>query len=425
MGPAVYLTLTGRAREAVRDLKPADIGKETGLDEIIVTLDAVYLKDENTRAYVAFKEFYEFKRASGENFSEFIVKYEHLYHKLTQYKMDLPEGVQAFFLLNAANMTEENEKLARTTAGKLTFSNMKETIMRIFGDPGAVGDEVKAAAIKEEVFYAGYRRGSNRSGGRGRGSRYSESMSSSNQRNENREPNTLNPRDRSGNILKCFNCNSIKHLVNKCPHPKDVSNIRCHKCGLLGHLAFNCSEQKEDKVEVSSPPPHVEYITLLNSKSDRMKNLIGESFGMAVLDSGCTKSVTGEMWLDEYLQTLSEQDRLQVSERSNDATFRFGDGVEVTSSKLVKFPVVTGSQKFFIEADVVKNELPLLLSRQSMKRAEMIINFSNDTVNVGGKDIIKLTCTTSGHYCLPLTDCCFMILPQIVKLFFMQLILRQ
>ena len=46
MGPAVYLMLTGRAREAVRDLKPTDIGKGTGLDEIIVKLDAVYLKDE-------------------------------------------------------------------------------------------------------------------------------------------------------------------------------------------------------------------------------------------------------------------------------------------------------------------------------------------------------------------------------------------
>ena len=133
-----------------------------------------------------------------------------------------------------------------------------------------------------------------------------------------------------------------------------------------------------------------------------MKNLIAESFGMAVLGSGCTKSVTGETWLDEYLQTLSEQDRLQVSERSNDSIFRFGDGAEVTSFKLVKIPVVIGSQKFFIEANV-KNELPLLLSRQSMKKAEMIIDSSNDTVNVGGKDIIKLTCTSSGHYCLPLT----------------------
>ena len=107
---------------------------------------------------------------------------------------------------------------------------------------------------------------------------------------------------------------------------------------------------------------------MLNSKPDRMKNLIAESFGMAVLGSGCTKSVTGETWLDEYLQTLSEQDRLQVSERSNDSIFRFGDGAEVTSFRLVKIPVVIGSQKFFIEANV-KNELPLLLSRQSMKKA--------------------------------------------------------
>ena len=156
MGPTVYLTLSGHVREAVIDLKPVDIGKETGLDEIIVKLDAAYLKHENTHACVAFKEFYEFKRASVENFSKLIVKYEHLYQKLTQYKMNLPEGVQVFFLLNAANMTKENEKLARTTAGKLTYSNMKETIMRIFGDCGAVGDEVKAPAIKEEVVYAGY-----------------------------------------------------------------------------------------------------------------------------------------------------------------------------------------------------------------------------------------------------------------------------
>ena len=236
IGPAVYLTLTGRAREAVRDLKPADIGKETGLEEIIVKLDAVYLKDENTHAYVAFKE--SFKRASGENFSEFIAKYKHLYHKLTQYKMDLTEGVQAFFSLNAANMTEENEKLARTTAGKLTYSDMKETMMRIFGDPGAVGDEVKAPATKQEVLYADYRKGSSRRGGRGRGNCYSESVRSSNQRIENREPNTLNPSDRSGKILECFDCNSVKHLVNKCPHSKDISNMRYRKCGLLGHLAF-------------------------------------------------------------------------------------------------------------------------------------------------------------------------------------------
>ena len=166
MGLAVYLTLTGRARETVRELKPSDLAKDDGLDIIVKKLDAVYLKDENTRAYIAFKEFYEFKRASGEHFTEFIVKYEHLYHRLFQHKMDLPEGVQAFFLLNAANVAEDNEKLARTTVGELCYVNMKQTLMRIFGDPIAMGEDTKVPAIKEEVFYSRYQRGRFR--GRGR-----------------------------------------------------------------------------------------------------------------------------------------------------------------------------------------------------------------------------------------------------------------
>ena len=75
------------------------------------------------------------------------------------------------------HFSEENEKMARTTAGKLTYCDMKEIIMRIFGDPSAAGD-VKAPAVKEDVLYAGYRRGSSRRGGHGRGNRYLDSMSS-------------------------------------------------------------------------------------------------------------------------------------------------------------------------------------------------------------------------------------------------------
>ena len=44
------------ARGAVRDLKPAGIGKDTGLDDIITKLDALHLKDEITQACVVIKE---------------------------------------------------------------------------------------------------------------------------------------------------------------------------------------------------------------------------------------------------------------------------------------------------------------------------------------------------------------------------------
>ena len=90
------MTLTGRARDAIRELKPVDIGKAYGLETIIMKLDALFLKDKNTRAYVAFKEFYSYKRRPGDTFTDFIVKFESLYHKITKYDMKLPPGVHTY-----------------------------------------------------------------------------------------------------------------------------------------------------------------------------------------------------------------------------------------------------------------------------------------------------------------------------------------
>ena len=56
-GPALYLTLTGRAHECVRELTPEVIGGEDGVKKIIEKLDKLFMKDQNTRAYLAFKEF--------------------------------------------------------------------------------------------------------------------------------------------------------------------------------------------------------------------------------------------------------------------------------------------------------------------------------------------------------------------------------
>ena len=96
-GPALYLTLTGRARECVRELTPEVIGGDDGVKKIIEKLDKLFMKDQNTRAYLAFKEFYDYRRPAGVSITDFIVRFEYLYHKLKQFDMKLPEGVQAFF----------------------------------------------------------------------------------------------------------------------------------------------------------------------------------------------------------------------------------------------------------------------------------------------------------------------------------------
>lgn len=60
-----------RAREAVREILAAELVGNDGLGKIILELDSLFLKDENTQEYNAFKEFYHFTRSSEGHFPDF------------------------------------------------------------------------------------------------------------------------------------------------------------------------------------------------------------------------------------------------------------------------------------------------------------------------------------------------------------------
>ena len=54
-------------------------------------------------------------------------------------------------------------------------------------------------------------------------------------------------------------------------------------------------------------------------------------------------------------------------------------------------------------ADVVKCDIPLLLSKDAMKKAAMQIDFKADVVKIFGKPS-KLFFTSTGHYCIPIVE---------------------
>ena len=161
-GPALFLTLPqkGKARECLRELTPARIGSDNGFKLIVEKLDGVYLEDINYRTFCAFKLFYEFRRSADMTIKDFIIAYESLYHKLDEFDVQLPEGVQAFFVLTAANVDEESERLARVTCPELTYNDMKSTILKIFNDPSASSEDSKIPAIKSEPVFKVSHRGS-------------------------------------------------------------------------------------------------------------------------------------------------------------------------------------------------------------------------------------------------------------------------
>ena len=60
--------------------------------------------------------------------------------------------------------------------------------------------------------------------------------------------------------------------------------------------------------------------------SDNISMLVGETFGQAIIDTGCPKTVCGAEWFNVYLESLSSKDRAHIRHKRSSNKFRFGDG---------------------------------------------------------------------------------------------------
>ena len=118
-----------------------------------------------------------------------------------------------------------------------------------------------------------------------------------------------------------------------------------------------------------------------------------------ILDSGCSKNVCGAAWLDAYLDTLSEDDLKRVKYEESKATFKFGNPTIYSSIYKVTFPGKIGSKEVDILTDVIDVDIPLLISKIAMKKANTIIDFKNDKVTMFG-ETISIRFTSTGHYCV-------------------------
>ena len=83
-------------------------------------------------------------------------------------------------------------------------------------------------------------------------------------------------------------------------------------------------------------------------------------------------------------------------------TFKFGDGNKLNSLYHVILPCVIADIEVRIITDAVNSDIPLLLSKDTMKKAGTCLNFEDDTVMMLKKKI-PLSCTSSGHYYIPIT----------------------
>lgn len=366
---AVALGLTGRARETAMEIPVDDLNKDTGMTTLLEKLDGLFLVEEKDRTYDAYSNFDKLARDNSVSMADFIIKFEQRYARMRKYKMELPDAVLAFKLLDTACLEVKDRQLALTACSDLSFKEMKSALKRIFGGKASG----QTMGINQEAAYVTTE--SKRQGGK--------AWPRQGEQQKAPLPGT-NPLDRYGRRSKCAVCQSTFHWAKDCPHKTEKVKI-----------TDDCTENTEEC-----------NITLFTKESPTAAEiLLTECYGSAVIDTACTRTVCGEEWLESYITGLSkiERQNLKNSEQQSSRPFKFGDGNVVQSTRKLKIPAKIGQTKCKIETEVVPAKIPLLLSKASMKRAETVLDMKNDSA-VMFKQPVKLDFTSSGHYCVNIMD---------------------
>ena len=373
--------------------------KISGVGRLLEVLDGIYLEDLNREKFKAYNDFRNFKRNKNQSLSDFLCAYDAKKRHLEGHGITLPEEIYAFELLVCCNLGREEESIANSTVGELTYEAMKAQIKKVVSNFNAHKDDGIVKVEKEEpnfymyetycegdqedqssTYYSdGYHRFQRfpRSSNQARRGQRGRMPSRNQQRGYQRSYQRMNPKDQFGNHHTCHVCGSVNHFARQCPKSQYYAETETEKVALF---------QK-------SETPKYDQST--------MEKFTSQNFCRAVLDTGCNTTVCGKDWLNVYLDSLTNEQKRTVEIEDSNVSFKFGDNSPTISSKRYKIPAVVCNKEIFVIAEVVNDTIPLLISKKSMSKAKMIIDLGDNTVTAFGYTQ-KLLKTESGHCSIPL-----------------------
>ncbi len=349
--------------------------------------------------------------------------------------MKLPDAVLAFKLLHKSNLSVKERQLALTACNVIKFDSMKSALKRIFSESTCTtSDSIQfkqEPSDSERVYYTDYdtynvsnnRFSSSSSTNRPKFNSYgrksgfipnTRNSTPDNYRPRNYQPDAsgiangggygsngnvrgTNPMNKFGKRSKCVICESIFHWAKDCPHKVQTQGVN-----LAEQNDYDARPRMTYRGKHSTDNFESVNFTLFNKTSEEKNAIfVVESYGAAVLDTACTKTVCGRNWLQQYISCLDEAEIRDIRHRVSNQQFKFGDGATFRSYENSVIPAVIGGTSCKISTEVVDCDIPLLLSKESLKKAGTILNLQNDTAKMFGKSV-NLEFTSSGHYCVNL-----------------------
>ena len=399
---------TGIRERVFDELKIEDLSKEDGLETLMTYMDKQLGKDDLSDCLEKYEQFDSFERSDQVSMAEYVSKFEQHYNRILKLKMTLPPEVLAFTLLKKAHITKGEKMLVLTgmdySKKDQLFEQAKASLLKFKGEQGGGATsltDITPAAVKLEPAYmnetdeafwnSGYRRGygHNYRGNRGRPwSRGAHQGYNKFQKGTNDK--RINPKGPDGKLLLCKSCGSFRHFVADCPDSYENRNV-------------NVVQENKGETALFTKDIGIEDIVLFTGFKEKSQNFTVEASRCAVLDSACSSTVCGADWLDDYLASLDVNNKSKVRKTDSSKRFKFGGGEILKSLGSIEIPAIVATKNVTIKTDVVESDIPLLLSKQAMKKANVKLDLENDTAEIFGK-VISLNETTSGHYCVPINE---------------------
>ena len=122
-------SLEGNPKEkVVSDLTATDLNIDKGVN----LLFELFQSETIDEAYSAYSACTSFKRTNHMNMSRNVLEYEHLYLKMIEHDMKLLDAILIFKILEGAQVTDDERKLAWTMSSNLNFEGMKLASKHLF-----------------------------------------------------------------------------------------------------------------------------------------------------------------------------------------------------------------------------------------------------------------------------------------------------
>ena len=152
--------------------------------------------------------------------------------------------------------------------------------------------------------------------------------------------------------------------------------------------------------EKKGPEDEVKILLTYTLNSD----LIHQGYSQVVLDSGCVKSVGSTARVNGFINTLHPATRARIKVEASNRVFKFGGGQKRKSVGTFYIPCSLNNKNIVLVMDAVEqDDLPLLLSKESMKKAGVTVDYVNDTAMFFDQNV-KLKENEAGHYVIQLAD---------------------